>query len=117
MCGRIKRSAISPPRDAGGGASSEARPESSYRFKPEPKFILVVAEEFIATNACRYGMNLPEVLVGDMNEVYQTAHIDYRLVVSLRSISNSGRDPWVTRMNLIICHLELHNSESVEMHP
>ena len=115
MCGRIKRSAISP-WDAGGGASSsEARPESSYRFKP--KFILVVAEEFIATNACRYGMNLPEVLVGDMNEVYQTAHIDYRLVVSLRSISNSGRDPWVTGMNLIICHLELHNSESVEMHP
>ena len=114
MCGRIKRSAISP-LDAGGGASSEARPESSYRFKP--KFILVVAEEFIATNACRYGMNLPEVLVGDMNEVYQTAHIDYRLVVSLRSISNSGRDPWVTGMNLIICHLELHNSESVEMHP
>ena len=75
MCGRIKRSAISPPRDAGGGASSEARPESSYRFKP--KFILVVAraEEFIATNA------YSEVLVGDMNEVYQTAHIDDRLVV------------------------------------
>ena len=81
MCGKIKRSAISPPRDAGGGASSEARPESSYRFKPEPKFILVVAEEFIATNAYRFGINLPEVLVGDMNEVYQTAHIDDRLVV------------------------------------
>ena len=82
MCGRIKRSAISP-WGAGGGASSEARPESSYRFKP--KFILVVAEEFIATNAYRYGMNLPEVLVGDMNEVYhwQTVHIDSddRLVV------------------------------------
>ena len=78
MCGRIKRSAISP-RDAGGGASSEARPESSYRFKP--KFILVVAEEFIATNAYRFGINLPEVLVGDLNEVYQTAHIDDRLVV------------------------------------
>ena len=78
MCGRLKRSAISP-RDAGGGASSEARPESSYRFKP--KFILVVAEEFIATNAYRFGINLPEVLVGDMNEVYQTAHIDDRLVV------------------------------------
>ena len=79
MCGKIKRSAIPPPRDAGGGASSEARPESSYRFKP--KFILVVAEEFIATNAYRFGINLPEVLVGDMNEVYQTAHIDDRLVV------------------------------------
>ena len=79
MCGKIKRSAISPPRDAGGGASSEARPESSYRFKP--KFILVVAEEFIATNAYRFGINLPEVLVGDLNEVYQTAHIDDRLVV------------------------------------
>ena len=26
-------------------------------------------------------MNLPEVLVGDMNEVYQTVHIDDRLVV------------------------------------
>ena len=62
-------------------------------------------------------MNLPEVLVGDMNEVYQTAHIDDRLVDSLRSIS--GRDPWL--MKLIICHLEpeLHNfeSRSVEMHP
>ncbi len=82
MCSRIKRSAISPLRDAGGGASSEARPESSYRFKP--KFILVVAsaEEFIATNAYRFGINLPdsEVLVGDMNEVYQTA-LDDRLVV------------------------------------
>ena len=110
MCGIIKRSAISP-RDAGGGASSEARPESSYRFKP--KFILVVAEEFIATNAYRYGMNLPKVLVGDMNEVYQTAHIDYRLVVSLRSIQKFyGRDPWL--MKLIMCHLELYNFESVE---
>ena len=72
MCSRIKRSAISPLRDAGGGASSEARPESSYRFTGKPKFILVtvVAEEFIATDAYRYGMNPPEVLVGDMNEVY-----------------------------------------------
>ena len=43
--------------------------------------MLVVAEEFIATNAYRYGMNLPGVLVGDMNEVYHTAHIDDRLVV------------------------------------
>ena len=61
-------------------------------------------------------MNLPEVLVGDMNEVYQTAHIDDRLVDSLRSIQKvSGRDPW--GMKLIICHLELHNSESVEVHP
>ena len=62
-------------------------------------------------------MNLPEVLAGDMNEVYQTAHIDDRLVDSLRSIS--GRDPWLTGMKLIICHLELHNfeSRSVEMHP
>ena len=79
MCGKMKRRAIPPLRDAGGGASSVARPESSYRFKP--KFILVVAEEFIATNAYRFGINLPEVLVGDMNEVYQTAHIDDRLVV------------------------------------
>ena len=55
-------------------------------------------------------MNLPEVLAGDMNEVYQTAHIDDRLVDSLRSIS--GRDPWL--MKLIMCHLELYNFESVE---
>ena len=59
-------------------------------------------------------MNLPEVLVGDMNEVYQTAHIDYRLVVSLRSISGRLGDPSSWVMKLIICHLELHNSESVE---
>ena len=58
-------------------------------------------------------MNLPKVLVGDMNEVYQTAHIDYRLVVSLRSIQKFyGRDPWL--MKLIMCHLELYNFESVE---
>ena len=67
-------------------------------------------------------MNLPEVLVGVMNEVYQTAHImiDDRLVdsSSLRSIQKvSGRDPQAWVMKLIICHLELHNSESVEMHP
>ena len=75
---KLREVRLPPPRDAGGGASPEARPESSYRFKP--KFILVVAkEEFICyhcTNPYRYGMNLPEVLAGDMNEVYQTVHID-----------------------------------------
>ena len=69
-----------PPRGTRAAEPPRRRDRSlGYRFKP--KFILVVAEEFIATNAYRYGMNPPEVLVGDMNEVYQTAHIDDRLVV------------------------------------
>ena len=42
VCVRIKRSAIFPPRDAGGGASSEARPESSYRFKPPGLYLCIV---------------------------------------------------------------------------